>query len=150
MDSEVLDFKKPETLQGSVKKRSLKSYEWLPVTMKQFEDLSNQFLLHFNEGVCQKTMALDPDYMAQILTSSIHALKTEDGKVYLETLFGACVKRISMHVTYHITEEIQKKLKAQKGTETVDTSNLVGTTDGQVLPDEATGVDMVQSPPPVA
>lgn len=110
----------------------------------------NLFLVHFNEDVCKKEMALDPDYMSQILTSAIHALKTEDGKVNLESLFGACVKRISMHVTYHITEEIQKKLKAKNEAEvgSVATSNLTPQT--EPLPDEVTGNDFVESNPPDA
>lgn len=84
----------------------------LPVTMQQFEDLTNEILVGINE-LCRPHF-LSSDYMAQILMSAIHALDHKHGYVSKADLFESCVNRISCHITYHAVEEIKKKLNPQK------------------------------------
>lgn len=85
---------------------------YLPVTMQQYEDLTNEILAAVN-----KVMAphfCEADYLSQVLMSGIHALKHERGIVTKSELFETCINRISCHVTYHVVEEIQKKIKAKQ------------------------------------
>jgi hypothetical protein len=84
---------------------------FLPVTMKQFEDLTNEILSAVN--MLSAPNFLEADYMAQVLMSAIHALKHENGMVRKSELFESVVNRISCHITYHAVEEIQKRIKAQ-------------------------------------
>ncbi len=90
---------------------------YLPVTMQQFEDLTNEVLLKFN--VITAPNGLNADYMAQVLMSAIHALDHKHGVVKKSELFESCVNRISCHVTFHAVEEIQKRLKAAAGETTL-------------------------------
>ncbi len=114
-------------------KGTLNTRTWLPVTMKQFEDLTNEILEQLN--ILMAPHALEADYLAQVLMSAIHALDHKIGKVRKSDLFEACVNRVSCHVTYHVVEEIQKKLKAKAaatGEEVVSTP----LNPDEVLPDE--------------
>lgn len=112
-------------------KASLNTYTYLPVTMKQFEDLTNEILGQVNALMAPH--ALDADYLAQVLMSAIHALDHKNGKVRKSDLFESCVNRISCHVTYHVVQEIQAKLKAKGAVETRPLE------DADVLPDEVHG-----------
>lgn len=84
---------------------------YLPVTMSQFEELTNEILEKVNE-VCAPNF-LSGDYLAQILMSAIHALDHKHGRVNKSELFESCINRISCHVTFHASEEIRNRL-AQK------------------------------------
>lgn len=95
---------------------------FLPVTMKQFEDLTNEVLTQVN--LVTAPHALDADYMAQILMSAIHALDHKHGWVSKSALFRSCINRISCHVTYHAVEEIQRRMKA-KAEESTQPDNVV-------------------------
>ena len=86
---------------------------YLPCTMKQFEDLTNEILGAVNNVVSPHF--LTGDYLAQVLMGAIHALDHKYGLVKKSDLFNSCINRISCHVTYHAVEEIQKKLKAAAG-----------------------------------
>lgn len=86
---------------------------YLPCTMQQFEDLTNEILIVVNSITSPHN--LDANYLAQILMSAIHALDHKHGFVKKSDLFNSCVNRISCHVTYHCVEEIQAKIKAQAG-----------------------------------
>lgn len=86
---------------------------YMPVTMKQFEDLTNELLVEVNKITSPN--ALDADYMAQILMSAIHAYEHTDGIVLKTHLLESCINRISCHVTYHAVEEIQNRLKEKAG-----------------------------------
>jgi hypothetical protein len=129
-----------------VKKESLKTYQWLPVTGGQFQDLVNQFLLHFNEDVMDEGLALEADFMAQILIGEIHSIEKGQGKVYLEKLFEGCVGRISKQLTYNIGVDLQARLKKAEGNTTEPNAANLPDPEDAVLPDEVTGADMV--PPP--
>lgn len=83
----------------------------LPVTMQQFEDLTNEILVAINQVAAPN--ALDADYTAQILMGAIHALDHKHGYVKKSELFESCINRISCHVTYHAVQEIQTRLKAK-------------------------------------
>lgn len=83
----------------------------LPVTMKQFEDLTNEILQALN--MLSDPHFLEADYLAQVLMSAIHAMDHKIGTTKKSDLFESCVNRISCHVTYHAVEEIQKRIKAQ-------------------------------------
>jgi hypothetical protein len=83
---------------------------YMPVTMQQFESLTNELLLEVNKQ-CEPH-ALDANYMAQILMSALHAYDHKIGWVSKTELFDSCINRISCHVTYHAVQEIQQKLKA--------------------------------------
>lgn len=97
---------------------------FLPVTMKQFEELTNEILTAIN--MLSNPHFLEADYMAQVLMSAIHAMDHKYGTVRKSDLFESCLNRISCHVTYHAVEEIQKKIKA-KALETGDTVTTIPT-----------------------
>lgn len=125
-------------------KGTLNTYTYLPITMKQFEELTNEILAQMN--VLMVPHALEADYLAQVLMSAIHALDHKIGKVRKSDLFEACINRVSCHVTYHVVEEIQKKLKAKAG-ENAETMPLDPRTEAEItgenpdiLPDEVHGV----------
>lgn len=87
---------------------------YLPITMKQFEALTNEILTTVNTTIMvDQELYLDADYMAQILMSAIHAMDHKHGWVSKTELFDSCVNRISCHVTYHVVQEIQERLKAK-------------------------------------
>jgi uncharacterized protein (DUF488 family) len=97
---------------------------YLPVTMQQFEDLTNELLVEMNKLVAPENTAItadtaqkffDANYMAQVLMSAIHAYDHKHGWVNKSELFDSCVNRISCHVTYHAVQEIQAKLKLEAG-----------------------------------
>lgn len=94
------------------KHKFLNDATYLPVTMDQFQELTNELLVPLNE--IARPNFLSGDYFAQILMSAIHAYKHEVGIVYKSELFESCVNRISCHVTFHAVEEIRKRLDPAK------------------------------------
>lgn len=94
---------------------------YMPVTMQQFEDLTNEILLEVNKITAPS--ALNADYMAQILMSALHAYDHKEGIVMKSRLFESCINRISCHVTYHAVEAIQERLKEAEGTKTSPSSD---------------------------
>lgn len=96
---------------------------YLPVTMQQFETLTNEILTEINK-VCAPHF-LDSDYAGQILMSAIHALDHKHGRVSKLALFEGCINRISCHVTFHAVQEIQTRMKAKAAAngETLDVVN---------------------------
>lgn len=86
---------------------------YLPITMQQFEDLTNEILAEVN-ALCDPHF-LDANYMAQVLMGAIHALDHKHGMVLKSELVESCVNRISCHVTYHAVQEIQAKIKLDAG-----------------------------------
>lgn len=117
---------------------------YLPVTFQQFEDLTNEILSAVNM-VCHPH-ALSADYMAQVLTSAIHSLKADEGLVKKSSLFKACIKRISSHITFEASQEIQERLKAEakkNGEELGSVPMEPGAEDAAVIPKEsAVGNDL--------
>lgn len=97
------------------KYRPVKDATYLPVTMDQFQELTNELLTPINE-LCRPNF-LSGDYFAQILMSAIHAYDHKTGMVYKSELFESCVNRISCHVTFHAVEEIRKRLSPDKATD---------------------------------
>lgn len=86
---------------------------YLPITMQQFEDMTNELLVEINK-LCDPHF-LDANYVAQVLMSAIHAYDHKVGWVSKSELFDSCVNRISCHVTYHAVQEIQAKVKLAAG-----------------------------------
>jgi len=84
----------------------------LPVTMDQFQTMTNEVLTEINKYIAPNF--LNADYMAQILMSAIHALDHKHGYASKQALLESCINRISCHVTYHAVQEIQKRLEAEK------------------------------------
>jgi hypothetical protein len=101
----------------------------LPITMEQFQTLTNEILTEVNK-VCAPHF-LDADYLAQILMSAIHAMDHKFGYVKKSDLFASCINRISCHVTYHAVEEIQARIKAKAG---VTETTPEGETTTNVIP----------------
>ncbi len=102
-------------------KGSMNTYIWLPLTMTQFQDLTNEMLKLTNDQVAATEvlagrdpagLGFNADYYAQILMSAIHSADVKGGKVLKSQLYEGCWNRISKHVTYHVVEEIQARLKA--------------------------------------
>lgn len=86
---------------------------YMPVTMAQFEALTNEILAEFNK--IADPHFLSGDYMAQILMGALHAYDKKIGWVSKSEIFDSCVNRVSSHVTFHAVEEIRKRLApAQK------------------------------------
>lgn len=84
----------------------------LPLTMDQFEALTNEMVAQVNK-LCDPHF-LKGDYVAQVLMSAIHALDHKIGFVKKNELFAAVLNRISCHVTYHAVNEIQAALKEKE------------------------------------
>ena len=86
---------------------------YLPVTMQQWENLTNEILTEFNK--LADPHFLNGDYFSQILMSAIHAYDHKVGWVSKSELFDSCVNRISCHVTYSAVQAIQARIKAEGG-----------------------------------
>jgi hypothetical protein len=99
---------------------------YLPVTMKQFEELTNELLAAINTITGEEDQGFEADYFAQVLMSAIHAMKHEDGRTTKLALFEGCVNRISCHVTYHMVQEIQRKIEAKKIEQKIADGTLEG------------------------
>lgn len=93
-------------------KELIEDQTYMPVTMKQFEDLTNEILVEVNK-VCDPHF-LNAEYMAQILMSALHSYDHKIGIVNKYDLFINCINRISCHVTFHAVEEIRRKLQAEE------------------------------------
>lgn len=87
----------------------------MPVTMQQFEDLTNEMLLAVNKVTAPH--ALDADYMAQVVMSALHGRDKKSGVFNKHDLFEACISFISNHVTYHAVQVIQKRLQEKQDSE---------------------------------
>lgn len=98
----------------------------LPLTMEQFQGLTNEILEKVNK-FCAPHF-LDADYLAQILMSAIHAMDHKIGYAKKSELFASCINRISCHVTYHAVQEIQGRIKAKAAEEGQTTTELNSTT----------------------
>ena len=84
---------------------------YLPITGKQFEDLTNEILVAMNELSAPDVVG--PDYFAGVLMSDIHSRDHKLGRIKKSELFEGCVNRISCQATYHIVEANQTRLKAE-------------------------------------
>jgi hypothetical protein len=102
---------------------------FLPVTMQQFENLTNEILVNVNK-VCDPNF-LNADYLAQILMSAIHAMDHKHGLASKTALFESCINRISCHITFHAVEEIRKRLTKNEESNGDKAPSL------EVVPDEA-------------
>jgi hypothetical protein len=120
------------------KKKTFKNdFTHFPVTMQQFQDLTNEILVAINEVTAPH--ALDADYAAQILMSDLHSRDHKSGYGYKSEWFEGCLNRISCHVTYHAVQEIQARIKAAAGIKDGDdTPTVDGSTDNVVALEEAT------------
>jgi hypothetical protein len=85
---------------------------YLPVTMKQFEALTNEMLTALN--VLSSPQLMDPETMAQYVHASIHHIDHSTGIIKKSELFEACVNRISNNLTFKIAEGIHSKREAEK------------------------------------
>ena len=90
----------------------------MPITMVQFETLTNEILEGINKYA--DPHFLDANYLAQIVMSALHAYDHKIGFVKKSEVLESCINRISCHVTYHAVQEIQKKLNLQADTESDD------------------------------
>jgi len=95
---------------------------FLPVTMKQFESLTNEILAAINTLPREDGHGFDADYAAQIVMSALHSGDSKKGTINKTELFGTCVNKISRHVSFHVVEEIQNRLREAKGQATEDTA----------------------------
>jgi hypothetical protein len=87
----------------------------LPITMDQFQALTNEILVEINK-LCAPHF-LDSDYVAQIVMSAIHAMDHKIGYIKKADLLAGCINRISCHVTYHAVQAIQERIKAKAAEE---------------------------------
>ena len=100
------------------KHKFLNDATYLPVTMAQFEALTNELLVPLNEVAqlhcTEGNKGYNGEYLAQIVMSAIHTYKHEVGIIYKSELFESCINRISCHVTFHAVEQIKERLNPQK------------------------------------
>lgn len=89
---------------------------YMPVTMQQFEDLTNEILDAVN--LIAAPNFLNGDYMSQIVMSALHALDHKDGEISKLAIFESCINRISCHVTFHAVEAIKERLEKTEGATT--------------------------------
>jgi hypothetical protein len=148
-DAQQAEFKKTHeeavkkyriNTKGDITFQNNKTY--LPVTFGHLQELNNELLAAMN--VLTKPYYLTPEYFLQVLTSAMHGLKESDGIVTKKQLFGICVKKIAMHVSYDATKEIQDKIRAKAAEE----GKPVGTfTDG--MTDESDEIAPLPAEPTV-
>lgn len=86
---------------------------YLPVTAKQFEDLTNEVLTRLNE--LNAPHFFSADYVSQVVMSAIHALDHKIGMISKRELLHACINRISCHLTYEAVEETRRRIKDSAG-----------------------------------
>lgn len=97
---------------------------FLPITMQQFQDLTNELLTTFNYIMAPQ--ALDGNYMAQIVHGVIHSIDRKQAIVKKSELLDGCINMVSKHVTFHAVQEIEARLKAEKTqTESPPTDNVI-------------------------
>jgi hypothetical protein len=96
---------------------------YLPVTMQQFESLTNEVLNAINK--VSAPHFLSADYAAQVLMTAIHALDHKFGYVKKSELFESCINRISCHVTFAAVEHIRERLNASAAPIDPQTDNVV-------------------------
>jgi hypothetical protein len=85
---------------------------YLPITMLQFESLTNEILTEINK--LTDPSALGGDYAAQIVMEAIRALDRNKAYVSKTDLFEASVNLISRHVSFYAVEQIKARLEASK------------------------------------
>jgi hypothetical protein len=90
-----------------------------PMTMQQFQDLTNEILVELNKLTVPHM--LDADYVAQVLMSALHGTKMETGFISKYALYESCIHRISSHLTYDAVQEIQARIKAKNKPEEITT-----------------------------
>ena len=88
---------------------------YLPITLQQFQDLTNELLNQFNTLLAPQF--LDGNYMAQVVHSVIHSLDRKTAIVKKSELLDGCINMVSKHVTYRAIQEIEAQLKAKKAAE---------------------------------
>jgi hypothetical protein len=84
---------------------------YFPVTMAQFEALTNEMLIEVNKVT--EPHSLNGDYMAQVVMGALHGTDKKQGILNKTELFDACIHFISNHVTYHAVEAIKARLTAE-------------------------------------
>lgn len=98
-----MEYTLPELPVGSI---------YLPVTMKQFETLTNDLLNQINQ-LTAPDGKLDGNYMAQVVMQVIHGLDHKVGRISKTELFYGCINRISNNVTFYAVEQMRERLQAQ-------------------------------------
>lgn len=84
---------------------------YLPITLEQFQNLTNELLTAINLVAAPNVLTYD--YMAQMVNSAIHSYDHKIGIVSKSALFEGCLNRISCHVTFYEVERIQQKLNEE-------------------------------------
>lgn len=84
----------------------------LPVTMQQFEDLTNEMLIEINSFTAPQ--ALDGNYMAKVVMSALHSGDKKLGSFKKSELFERCINIISNQITFHAVRAIEMKEEAEK------------------------------------
>lgn len=116
----------PKAKAGSFKDNDI----FLPITMQQFQDLTNEIMTEMN--VVAAPNFTKGDYVAQLVMSTLHALDHKNGRTKKSEIFLSCVNRMSCHVTYAAVQEIQRRLK-----EETEAAEALGEETGTPLEPEA-------------
>lgn len=112
---------------------------YLPVTMKQFETLTNDLLNQINQ-LTAPDGKLDGNYMAQVVMQVIHGLDHKVGRISKTELFYGCINRISNNVTFYAVEQMRERLQAQmEANKGISSSEDIETTS----PNDQTGLQLV-------
>lgn len=90
-----------------------------PMTMEQFQDLTNELLVELNQLTAP--YALDADYVAQVLMSALHGTKADIGFLSKYAIYESCIHRISSHLTYDAVQAIQARIKEKNKPEDIAT-----------------------------
>lgn len=112
MADKKLAAQKPAKITRIYDTRFVHDRTHLPVTMQQFQDLTNEILVEINKLTAPH--ALEADYFAQVLMSALHSTKGDVGFISKYALYEACIHRVSSHLTYDAVQAIQARLKAEK------------------------------------
>ncbi len=96
---------------------------YLPVTMEQFESITNEIILELNK--LSLPHAIDAEHAAKLVMGSFHGMPKEVGSFKKTDLFNRCVRMLSSQITYNIIQAIQLKEEAERKKENPQTLTAV-------------------------
>ena len=113
--------------------------EYLPVTLDQFEKLTNEMLVALNKITAPHF--LDANNVANLLMSVIHAMDHKTGVANKLDLFDSMVNRISCQLTYAIVEGMRQKLASEQAAAQEAKAAAQETTQGDLIYEGETPID---------
>jgi hypothetical protein len=86
-----------------------------PITDKQYEELTNRFIVRINELAKHETAdypQFNAEFVGAIVANAIHSVDCKGGFCSEEKLFDTVVDLIAKRLSFNISEGIRKKMEA--------------------------------------